>query len=514
MVIVRRYTHHFLVITNDKYIRDHLNAFCRAYLITYKFSMGKNKGVREVDKVFAGSNKARTHYRFLISCWDIFCWFMNNRRVNMAEWDIQDEPMYKPAKASFKCIFPHPLRPKQVEIKDFITAINPETNTYYPTRVIPLQMGGGKTLSALYVAAMIGQRTIIEVSKRYMNNWLSNIYGEDAKLDVTEKETLVITSIKELLKAVKKSKSRFERFNPKIIVVHKTVMNAFIDAYSREEPIFKQFGCRVEDIYKVLGIGLVIRDEVHEEIYINAKGDFHRHAPLVINLSATLEFDDPKLNELCTRVFTMENRFNAGEWNRYIDVEAKLYRLRQPTKLKWSLFKGGPYSQVQYEKTILKNRDAKTNFFNLVSRLIKDEFVDIMNSGEKILVYAHTILMCTNLADHLEKVFNGLKVNRYVGEDDYSQLLSGDIVVTTPGSAGTGVDIKNLRRVIMTNAIKSSQKNYQIAGRLRELENRDTKFIYLVNSDIDQHLIYHNFKKEKFFGKMKSHITTDTYSSI
>lgn len=442
-------------------------------------------------------------------------------------WDVQEVEMYKPKRVSFKCIFPHPLRPKQAEIKEFIYERRedaPIVSNFNPalsipsvlslkhSRVIPLQMGGGKTLIALFVAAQLGVRTMIEISKRYRQNWLNNIYGSDAKLDVKEDEVLIIQSHADLVRAIRKARSKCEPFDYKIIVAHKSTIYGFVNAYVKNQEQFKEYGIKVEDLYKVLGVGLVIRDEVHEELHINAKQDMHRHVPLVINLSATLEYDDEKVNDMCKFVFPMPDRFNAGEWNKYIDVLAYHYRLKLPTKLKWMMFKKGPYSQVEFEKSLMKNKRALASYAELIFMVIDHHYMEVADDEDRLLVYAHTIDMCTKLTEYIEDRYPSKKVNRYVGEDDYERLEEADIAVTTPGSAGTGVDIKSLRRVILTNAIKSSQRNYQMAGRLRELFGKDTLFIYLVCDDIPQHRDYDNFKKMKFRGKMKSHL--DYYSGF
>lgn len=529
MVTLRKYSHHFVVVTNDRRIIQPIYDYYRNHLSVFKFGRSKN-GPREVDKTFASANKERTHFRMHINSLRDFMRYMAHRGIPENIWNIEEVEMYKPKPAKFKCIFPHPLRPKQVEIKDFIfsskdgvTPVNSGAGALnvlgmHPTRVIPLQMGGGKTLIALYCAALLGVRTMIEISPRYRENWIKNVYGDERKLDVDEKDVLVIQSTTDLVRAVRKAKSKYEKFDYKIIICHKTTITNFIKAYVRGEPQFKDYGIKVEDLYKVLGVGLIIRDEVHEELHANANQDLHRHVPMVINLSATLEFDDPKVDDMCRIVFPVCDRYNAGEWNKYIDVRALLFGLEFPTKLKWQQFKKGPYSQAEFEKSILKDKHKRSMYATMIGNFVENYFMQIAEGNDKAALYAATIDMCTFLTDQLQERFPDKIVNRYVGEDDYDNLMSSDIVVTTPGSAGTGVDIKGLRRVIMTLAMKSSQKNFQIKGRLRELfdqlangEIKDTVFYYFVCTDIPQHVDYHYFKKQKFRGRVKSHeeIQTD-----
>ena len=519
--VIRKFSHHFCVVSSNRLIQQPIFDYYRNRLSTFKFGHGRQKGKREIDKTFASANKERTHFRMLNACYDDFIRYMAGRGIAEDTWEVEEVRMYVPTPVEFKCTFPHPLRPKQVEIEKFIcqSPIKPYLPNmfFHPQRVIPLQMGGGKTLIALYVAAQLGVRTMIEVSKRYRENWVSNVCGDDAKLDVELSDVLIIQSHTDLVRAIRKACSKHEKFDYKIIIAHKSTISNFVNAYVRGEPEFKQYGIKVEDLYKVLGVGLLIRDEVHEELHANAKQDLHRHVPLVINLSATLEFDDPKVDEMCKLVFPFDTRFNAGEWNKYIDVFAVRYGLQFPTKLKWYQYKNGPYNQAEFEKSILASKEKFQLYADFICNLIVENFQLIYEPGDKLAVYAHTINMCTKLQEYIEDRFTEYSVNRYVGEDVYEDLISADIVVTTPGSAGTGQDIKGLRRVLMTNAIKSSQKNFQVAGRLRELFELDSKgvvrdvvFLYLVCNDIPQQVDYHFFKRSKFRGKMKSQNEIET----
>lgn len=511
-----------MVVTNDRRIIQPIYDYYRFHLSTFKFGRSKH-GAKEIDKTFASANADRTHFRMHINLFQQFINYMARRGVSESTWDIEEVKLYTPKPANFKCIFPHPLRPKQVEIKEFIFT-DRNTNTYVPptcvsdalryarTVAIPLQMGGGKTLIALYCAAMLGVRTMIEVAPKYMDNWIKNVCGDERKLDIDESKVLVIRSVKDLQRAIYKSKDKYSKFEYDVILCYKTTITAFIKAYTKNDPVFKDYGIKVEDLYKVLGVGLIIRDEVHEEIHAITKQDIHRHAPLVINLSATLEFDDPKLEEMCKVVFPIESRFNAGEWNKYIDVRALMFHLELPTKLKWVQYKNGPYNQVKLEQTILKDKQKSQYYANMLCLLVDQYYGQIREGNDKCVVYAATIDMCTYLTDKLQDYFGTLVVNRYVGEDEYDKLMDSHIAVTTPLSAGTGVDIKGLRVVISTLAIKSSQRNFQMKGRLREIFDTDsngviksTVFYYYVCEDIPQHVDYHFFRKHKFRGRVKSH---------
>jgi hypothetical protein len=89
-----------------------------------------------------------------------------------------------------------------------------------------------------------------------------------------------------------------------------------------------------------------------------------------------------------------------------------------------------------------------------------------------------------------------------------SVLERSDIGVSTVLSAGTAVDIKNLRYNLMTTAIDSQQSNEQTLGRTRLLKDWPDitpRFRYFVCSSIEKHMLYHRNKLDYFKGKVKSH---------
>jgi hypothetical protein len=118
-------------------------------------------------------------------------------------------------------------------------------------------------------------------------------------------------------------------------------------------------------------------------------------------------------------------------------------------------------------------------------------------AGQKFIVFAASVNMCTAIATYLQKLYPELDIRRYAPSDGdpKANLFESDGCVTTIGAGGTGHDIKNLIAVIMTTAIDSEAANLQAFGRLRKLRSGQTpEFVYLVNSDNEKHLKYHENK--------------------
>ena len=117
--------------------------------------------------------------------------------------------------------------------------------------------------------------------------------------------------------------------------------------------------------------------------------------------------------------------------------------------------------------------------------------------------------MCATIVEHLQSQYPSLKIGKYTEEESYEVLDELDIIVSTPISAGTAVDISDLQVCLNLVALGSSQANLQMIGRLRELRGVDINplFIYVYCTDIEKHVEYHQKKRDKTLrGKTLSYI--------
>jgi hypothetical protein len=145
-----------------------------------------------------------------------------------------------------------------------------------------------------------------------------------------------------------------------------------------------------------------------------------------------------------------------------------------------------------------REKGMLNNYLKLITDVLKmGHFRNGYQFGDRCLIYCAGIEMCTIVTEHLRKLYPHLKINRYVEEDPYENLMESDITVSTLLSAGTAVDIPMLTTVILTTAVSSSPSNLQGFGRLRELKDgRPPQFYYFVCEDIPKHTEYHDRKRD------------------
>jgi len=213
-------------------------------------------------------------------------------------------------------------------------------------------------------------------------------------------------------------------------------------------------------------------------------------------------------------MFPEEVRYKDNERDIYLAVEALLYKMPlAESRIKFINHSLKTYSHVLFEQAILKNPTLRNGYINMICDIVLQRFVTLAEPGQKIIIYHSTVVFCTVLAKELQRRHPTLKVNRYVSEDDYSEMLEADIIVSTLKSLGTAMDVPGLRVVLMTDALNSRQANLQCAGRLRRLKqwpNVTPEFLYLVNVDIQRHRDYHVKKQDIFRGRALTHRETLT----
>lgn len=501
------YSHSFIVATNDRRFKRIANAFVTNRLVVEKFQIGKPAKGKTQSKgtVFAAANPTRTQFYLPLALFEEFKLALISCGVREDEYEIVYHKPKKGAKVEINFIAKFKMSELQDRCLDFVREDSIR-------RIAPLQTGKGKTALSLYFMCEYGRRTMITMNAKYIPRWVMDLVGEEAKVDLLPEDLIVVQGLKELKKYIQQVRSGELEF--KVIMVSNTTMALFHDDVLENPSEWKKLGIKIpNDIFTVLKVGFRIRDEAHEHLHFNFKFDLFTHCSKTLDLSATLIYDDQGMERMSKIVYPLEDRFDQGKWDTHIEAYSVNYRLKPTTKLKWTQGWQGPYNHNQMETSILANNVYMSDFKMIVLKLVETLFIEpVLAEGKKevCLVYASTKDMCTKLAAFLQSVFTELDVNRKIGGDDYEELLTADIIVSTPKSAGTAVDIPRLGVIINTVNISSTQAVVQMAGRLRPAEGIISRFYYLTCLDIPQHNKYHNEKQTKLKGVVKSLGVIDT----
>lgn len=371
------------------------------------------------------------------------------------------------------------------------------------------------TFTALHAIARTKKRTVIVLPGKYVERWVGDLCGKDKVLDLTTDDVRLVRGSAAMITLLEDGVAG--NITEKVIIITATTLYNYYKAYNENSVDYESYPCPPYDMYKVLGAGIRIIDEVHENIHLNYTQDLFTHIYKTISLSATLEFDNKTTDRMCNILFPKSMQVNNGEWDKYINCIGLYYELDQPTKLRWTAPGMGSYSHTTFEMSLLKRPQSLKKYTDMIVDLINNICIKKRDPDDKILIFAATKDMCTHLTNAFKNQWPLMTINRYVGEDDYENLISAEMVVSTLLSAGTAVDIPGLRYVLMTTARRSSQSNIQALGRLRQMKKKpdvNPEFYYLINRDIPKHIEYHKHKMEIFKDKVLNHKTMETHYRV
>jgi len=495
--IITKYSHNFAMSQIDPRGLQLIQKFYQP-LMQWSLVKENRRFVRKPVKIFAARLKDRSCFRFHINLFDSFIRFLNEQGVHESCYQIITPPANHGVDIGLEVKEGWILRDYQIPINEYILSHEPNDR-----KLVEIQTGKGKTACAMISAVGINKRICILIRPMYMDKWLSDVQQiSNVKLE----ETLTIRGSDSLMALIDMAKNG--TLDAKIIIISNKTFQNWLTMYEDfgDEGIEELgYGCTPPEFFQTIGAGLRLIDEVHQDFHLNFLIDLHTHVGKSISLSATLEADDPFVTKMYELAYPPSTRFRGLQYDRYIKSASWSYRFSQPEKIRTKEFGSASYSHLAFEKSVIKNPVVLESYIDMIESCIRRNFIEYKKPGDKVLVYCSSIDMCTKVSEALKKVFKEFDVRRYVEQDPYDNLMNAEICVSTLLSAGTGHDIKGLTTVILTSAVKSSQSNIQGFGRLRKLDDRDTRFIYFVCLDMEKHVDYHKKKREILEGKALSY---------
>lgn len=360
------------------------------------------------------------------------------------------------------------------------------------------------TVISLFAASKLGKRLAIAILPAYIEKWvidLKKIY------DIEDRDICVVQG-SDLLQRVSTFPSSGLPI-PKVFIISISTLNSWYKIYEKnpEDPTLEAYDCMPYDFFGHLRFGTVLFDEVHQHPLSVFKVNTYMNVAKSINLSATLLTEEQTLKRLQSAMFPLSMRFDKVEAPLYISCLACSYQIAGfgSSGLKFMMRGRNSYSHVEYEKSILRHKKIRNQYLEMIAELFHEAYEEKYMEGDRGVIYVSTIAMAEALVALLRKKHPNRVVRTYVEKDPLSNIIESDICVSTIISAGTALDIPNLRAVVMTISIDSPNSNVQVLGRLRQLPDRDTRFYYFYCSNISKQVDYHLNKIDLFKGRVLSH---------
>ena len=477
--------------------KEALLRFC-APLIRYKLVKSRGRFHKEMDKVFAAATKDRTEFRFHVNQ-------LEDLLLHLRNYGFEPDQLLMVRHSYKRDDFPvveHRVkkmfdpRANQVPVIDYVI------DDGFPQKIVTLPPGAGKTFVAMRCMWLLKVRGIYTFKGGYTDRWVEAF---NETFDYEKGDLVVVRGSAALVKLMRNAKAGEPI--PKVLIMSFGTWRDYLKDYEASNGKSKIYPISPDEFFVKLGIGYRVIDEVHQEFHLNFKIDLYTHVYKSLSLSGTMESSDAFMNRMYCIPYPVQRRNDGGGAKPHIAVKALFYKLSLPKIIRYKGAQGG-YSHNAFEESLMSKKGIFPNYLKLIHKVVECYYGSVREDGQKMLIFCASVSLCTIVRDYLQKMYPTLTVTRYCQGDEYQDLLDADIGVSTVLSAGTAVDIPNLRVTLMTTSIDSRQSNEQALGRTRPLKDwLDVipLFLYLVCEDIDRHIIYHENKMNFFKGKVLSH---------
>lgn len=487
MFVLRLYSH-FFKLTN---LRPRAIQLVYQFLLKYTSKVWVNergRWISKLDKVYATRTKDGLEYRFNINSLPDFLEFMRTNYVTEKMYITETVPLPPPHHVNI-LVQPHrKLRDYQIPIVEHTLDISKTR-----TKLIDAQTGVGKGSMALTSISRMGLVTLVLIKPSYIEKWFLEI---QEVLQIKPKEIMTVQGGDQLRGLFDMAhhgllKSKF------ILISNRTYAN-YLKAYetNQHSEEFLSYGCHPDDFHHLLKAGILLIDEVHQDFHLNFKALLYAQVHLAICMSASLMHHNHFMEKMYEIAFPNANRYKGLELDKYLKVYPVNYHFKNLKYVRTTEYGKTTYSHMAFEKSIMKNKVMMDNYVRMIKFWLEYGYIHNHKRGDKVLIFASSIAMCTELTRRFKAMYPQYDVRRYVEDDPYDNIIKGEITITTILSGGTAIDVPNLRTAILTINVDSIQSNIQSSGRLRKLADRDVKFFYLYCDQIQKHKDYHQRRRD------------------
>lgn len=497
LLTITKGTHFFKLSTISPRVRPIVVEFAKRF-IRYQFVRVGRNFQRKPHMIFCTATADKAEYRFHINQLEQFEDYLTRYRIDQSHIKrvvLDVNPGLKMA---------IDVKPGWVERDDQVGYIDYFVNDQGPvSRLLPLQTGKGKTFCSLKAVSKIGKRFVAILRPAYLKKWEGDVH----KILDIDKDSVVSIRGGDQLKSLLLMAENDLLGDIKAILVSNKTYQLWLKAYEqhRSESLHLGYAFEPDMFFDKLDAGVRLIDEVHQDLHLQFKTDLYTNVWRSIALSATFFSKDTFTKMIQEIMYPIPNRAKVAELDKYIASCAVFYRIRDIKLIRTTEPGNINYSHNAFERSIIKNNKLLDSYLKILKFNVEKFFMCDYAQGQKCIVFASSIEMCTIMADFLQRQYPHLSSRRYVAEDPYGNLHNSDIVVTTVQSGGTAEDVANLKTVIMTNSLDSPQSNTQVLGRLRRNDTMPQRFAYLVCLDVEKQVQYHSSKKELLAQRAKNY---------
>lgn len=353
-----------------------------------------------------------------------------------------------------------------------------------------------------------GVRTALIHRPSYVDKWLFDCCEDATGLREDRSVVHVAKGVEGIYELYRMGlEGELDRRGIKIVIIPTVSLMLFIKEWinsSHNNPV------KLDQFYNVIGVGEVVMDEVHEHFKLVYLSGILMNPPALVEMSATLKPAKAKqfIADRYIERFPMASRVSVP-YIPVVDVRAVLYNIDNK-KLQGYASWMSPYNHKLVEAKMIA-MDMEESYFDMIYDVFQRSFLANFQPGQKALVMFMTVEMCERFLQYARRKLDQsehahLNVVKYNAGDSYDLFIDADVGVSTPGKAGTAIDIPGLVHFYVTTPISDDQLNEQIAGRPREQKLWDlTPRVWFFHcAGIPKHLKYLDARKEALGEIVKS----------
>lgn len=387
------------------------------------------------------------------------------------------------------------MLPSWVDRPEHENAINHLTRTDEPMLCCSMQTGKGKTYCATKSSISFGTYILVLCSG-LLEQWKENFLE---KTNIDEKNIFIIRGVSSVQKIIHILETKRDN-RPKILIGSIETIRLWVLA--RSSPYDQMISWF--DFLNEYGIGVKIDDEFHLNFAAVVLIDLMSNVQVNMYLSATPKRSKSQAQAILNRIFPSEIIGGQNQYDKYVDTTMYTYCLEVNKPHRFNTNYG--YSHAKYEMEIINHSQTRKRFIDeVLFPIINSEYVNVrVEKGQKCLIFVQTVMFAQRLQQYLDFYYDGrFEIRTYLSDDPDNNLIESDIIISTPKSCGTGVNIKNLVTVINTVSFSSELLCEQMFGRIRKIDG-PMKFIDLTNSYLQQHIRHFYKRKQIFYSRSKS----------
>jgi superfamily II DNA or RNA helicase len=453
---------------------------------TMEFDPIRKKKVWRPSKTYGIYARSGREFRFHRNQWIELERELKRQHIYESSYEVFEMESFEGETVDLKLRPNWTLREDQELAKNFILEA-PSRGENSSLLMIPT--GGGKTVTSMAVVAKRQKRFAVIILAGYVDKWIGDV---TEILELEKKQIAVLQGTESLQRSTHYPGSEVP--TPPAFIISISTLQRWYKLYeeNHNHPGLEGFACKPYEFFQHLGIGTVVFDEAHQHPHAVFKCFAYMHVPMAISLSATMLTKNPTLKKVQSVMYPMHTRFDQIKMKRYIISWKCAYQILDfdRSRLQTTEWGSNTYSHTAFEKSIIRNRSVLQQYLKMILNLVKETYEAEYMEKDKLIIFVATKAMADFVCSAIKKAWPHRDTRTYLQEDSYENVVEADIIVSTVISAGTALDIKNLRRAILTIAIDSPNASAQVLGRLRELKDRDVHFYWFSCSTIPKHEEY------------------------